>query len=148
MNLDFSNVIKLILSKELEIKGNETAMDDLYFKATLEDFKRYGYKKVPEFIVCLVTLERLKRKFYSDDDRKYTLQRNLTREEINFLNENEIAYFFGDFEVFDKEYIISDFSSMMYILDYDVDKNFLYAKALQFSFSYSIDSETNTNYAS
>lgn len=147
MNLDFGNVIKLILSKELEIKGNETSVEDLYFKETIEDLQSYGYNKVPEFIICIITLERLKQKYGKHDNSKYTLQRNLTKEEINFLNENNISYFFGDFEVFDNEYIISDFSSMMYVLDYNIDKNFLYAKALQFSFSYSRDSEEAT-YAS
>lgn len=148
MYSDFSNAVKMIVAKDVEVEGVNSAVEDCYFKETMKDLREYGYKNVPQFLLFLIVLERMKSKGIADMDRNLTLQRNLTYDELKFLSENEISHYFGDFELMDEEYIIRDFSNMLYVLYFDIEKNFIYGKALQYSFITAANSETESMYAS
>lgn len=134
MNLDFSNAVKMIIAKDIKVKGHTIHLEKLYFKETIKDLKDFGYEGLPDFLLCLIVLERMKRAGEIDKNNRYTLQRNPTNKELKFLSDNQISWFFGDFEVLDEEYYIKDFSNMIYMLDFDISKGFLYAKALRFEF--------------
>jgi hypothetical protein len=148
MYSDFSNAVKMIVAKDVEVKDLNYAVEDCYFKETLKDLKEYGYANVPQFLLRLIVLERMKAKGLIDHNRNLTLQRNLTYDELKFLFNNGISHYFGDFELMDEEYIIRDFSNMLYVLYFDIEKNFIYGKALQYSFVSPVGLEQENMYAS
>ena len=94
---------------------------------------------VPEIkkIFCgfanLLVLNKMKEIYAEEKESKLVLQRNLTLKELGFLREEGIKIFFGDFEAFDEEVILSDFEDKVYLLDYDSEKSFLYAQAFRFT---------------
>lgn len=148
MYSDFSNAVKMIIAKEVEVEDLNYAIEDCYFKETMKDLKEYGYTNVPQFLLSLIVLERMKMKGNADMDRNLTLQRNLTYDELKFLSNNGISHYFGDFELMDEEYIIRDFSNMLYVLYFDIEKNFIYGKALKYSFISAASLEAESMYAS
>lgn len=148
MKLDFSNAIRMIIAKGIKVEGSETDIEACYFKETLKELKNYGYEDIPEIFLVLLVLERMKSNGVVDHSRNMTLRRNLTYEEIKFLSDNNVSYYFGDFEVLDEEYIIQDFTNMLYVLYFDISKNFLYGKALKFNFVPMIKTESESMYAS
>ena len=93
----------------------------------------WDLKRVPDFFVDLLVLNKMKEIYAEEKESKLVLQRNLTLKELGFLREEGIKIFFGDFEAFDEEVILSDFEDKVYLLDYDSEKSFLYAQAFRFT---------------
>lgn len=92
-----------------------------------------GLERIPEFYLDLLVLEKMKEVFEEEKESKLVLQRNLTFKEMKFLRDEGIKVYFGDFEVSDEEIIISDFEDKLYLLDYDIEKAFIYAHAFRFN---------------
>lgn len=103
-----------------------------------------GLSKVPDFFIDLLVLQKMKDIFEEEKDSKLVLQRNLTLKELNFLREKGIKVFFGDYEIFDEEFLLSDFKENLYLVDYDIEKSFIYAHAFKFK----VEENFENNYMS
>ena len=103
-----------------------------------------GLNKVPDFFIDLLVLQKMKDIFEEEKDSKLVLQRNLTLKELNFLREKGIKVFFGDYEIFDEEFLLSDFKENLYLVDYDIEKSFIYAHAFKFK----VEENFENNYVS
>lgn len=125
--------VKRVLDSTIVTEGNKNLVEMSIKKVILEKIEEMNLKKVPDFFVDLLVLNKMKEIYAEEKESRLVLQRNLTLKEMRFLREEGIKIFFGDFEVCDEELIISDFEDKVYLLDYDSEKSFLYAQAFRFT---------------
>lgn len=144
--MDLIRVIKLILLNETKAIGNLNEIEKCYYQEAKEYLEFHGYGSVPDFILSVIVLEKLKKNNYVEESVMSTLQRNLTYDEMLFLRENKISFYFGDFEIMEEEYIIKDFSNMLYLLEFNFEKKFLYGKVMQFSVLNEMDNNAVEEY--
>lgn len=124
---------KRVLDCTIVTEGNKVLAETRIRENMEVKFKEMGLERIPEFYLDLLVLEKMKEVFEEEKESKLVLQRNFTMKEMKFLNDEGIKVYFGDFEVSDEEMIISDFEDKVYLLDYDLEKAFIYAHALRFS---------------
>lgn len=131
MRLSFDDSIRYILEKDIKCNGS---MEEVYNQVTdyTKDFLSENGVIAPNFIIDCIALQKIEDIFHEKAGIAY-LQRNFTSDEIKFFYENDIAFYRGDFENLDKQYIIEDFTDMLYLLKYDVEKKFLYAKPIKYN---------------
>ena len=89
-------------------------------------------KRVPDFFVDLMVLNKMKEIYAEERDSRLILQRNFTLKELKFLKEEGVKVFFGDYEICDDQIYLSDFEDKVYLLDYDSKNSFLYAQVFKF----------------
>ncbi len=129
MKKDLVSVISVIFERELVIKCKD---ENEYYEEVRDTFISNGYKEIPEFFISLITFEKLKKDGLIDNQGVFYMLENLNEIQKNFLRRNNISYYFGDFEQFDKEVYINDFSNHCYFLYFDFKRKFLYGKVKEF----------------
>ena len=101
--------VKRVLDSTIVTEGNKNLVEMSIKKVILEKIEEMNLKRVPDFFVDLLVLNKMKEIYAEEKESKLVLQRNLTLKELGFLREEGIKIFFGDFEAFDEEVILSDF---------------------------------------
>lgn len=129
MKKDLVSVISVIFESELVIHCKD---ENEYFSNVKKVFDTNGYKEIPEFFISLITFEKLKKDGLIDSQGVFYMLENLNELQKTFLKRNNISYYFGDFEQFDDEIYINDFSNHCYFLYFDFERRFLYGKVKEF----------------
>lgn len=124
---------KRVLDCTIVTEDNKVLAETRIRENIEKKFSEMGLERVPEFYLDLLVLQKMKEVFEEEKESKLVLQRNLTMKEKKFLSDEGIKVYFGDFEVSDEEMIISDFEDKVYLLDYDLEKAFIYAHAFRFT---------------
>jgi len=125
--------VKRVLDRITVKENNKTIAENSIKNSILKSFDELNVKKFPDFFVDLLVLEKMKELFEEEKESKVVLQRNLTLKEMKFFNDEGIKVYYGDFELFDEELMISDFEDKLYLLDYDMKNSFIYAHAFTFT---------------
>lgn len=138
--ISLNYAVKRVLDSTIVTKDNRFMAESLIKELVEKELKELGLNRVPEFYIDLLVLEKIKIIFEEEKESKLVLQRNLTLKELKFLKDQDIKVYFGDFESFDEEVLLTNFDDQVYLLDYDVEKSFIYAHAFRFSVEEKINS--------
>ena len=78
--------VKRVLDSTIVTEGNKNLVEMSIKKVILEKIEEMNLKRVPDFFVDLLVLNKMKEIYAEEKESKLVLQRNLTLKELGFLN--------------------------------------------------------------